>query len=609
MRIGNNTLIQRYYCSTIGTSIRNKVTGRIWPERSEQVKLLPERARYFISEILEPDKFSAIRGLKDASETRPMQTLFISDGIKVPISETFSNVKKLANGFKQIGIKANDKVALMGFPYERELLESFFALQAIGAVPVLINYLNPSQTITFQFACSDAKTLIVGRDSRLRTVANKLVLSSMLERVITIGDVEYKRPATPGSLSTKFNNLLLSSGLLNRLFYKYEDLIKSPEISENKIIINSEKNAPAVQLYTSGSSKRPKRMTYSHETLASHVETAVERSQAEKGKPYILSVPFYHLAGLLTLLTSIKNNSPLAITDIPRASEPDTIHAVVMCLVENKISRFSAVPKILEPVLEEALKKGYKLDSLSIIGSSGAPMTPKLINLVNEINKTRDKTLPPIVTINTYGSTECGPISCTTEPMTPETTDCLGLPFKNVEVKISEKDGQELLVRVKTFPPEISEGNFTEDGYFKTGDGVRIGENGLLYYTDRLAETLNVYGEKISPLTIQREVEKVPGIKEVHIFGIPKLEDKTDIVCAVVVPKDGYNLDKKNIWRALRGNIEPHLKSFIPTVIFIEPKGIPDTFLRGGGKTPRTVFKQVYGERAIKEYKEGEYKK
>ncbi|MDY0014418.1 MAG: class I adenylate-forming enzyme family protein [Rhodocyclaceae bacterium] len=62
---------------------------------------------------------------------------------------------------------------------------------------------------------------------------------------------------------------------------------------------------------------------------------------------------------------------------------------------------------------------------------------------------------------------------------------------------------------------------FTEDGWFRTGDIVRLGEDGDFYYQDRGADRLKVGGENVSALEIERLIASVPGVGEVAVVAKP----------------------------------------------------------------------------------------
>ncbi len=603
MRIEGNGALYQYFSSLIGTTIRNRVLGQVWEPGTNLADLYSMKT-HIKQGVLAQDKFSIFRSLTNIAKESPNKITFTDKYNTYTATEILSNIKKVCAGLKSLGIKAGDRVALMALPHERELFESFCAIQAIGAVPVLINFLNPPETIAYMFSRSGAKTLIVGRDSRLRTGANKLALGGLLENVITIGRTEYPARGavkTYSPILKKLSNNALAA--YNPTFFTYNALLNKPELSDEELVLNPDKNAPALELYTSGTEKKPKKMTYTYENVANQAERTSSRFPTTSKDVIFFPVPFYHLAGLIVLMEALYLKLPISLAEVPRASEPRTVNNAISTIIKDKTSVFPGVPRIIEPVLEEAIKRGLILENLRLIISGAAPLTPKLVQLVESLNEKRALTnIAPIELVNFYASTECGPISATATQPTLETLDTLGIPFNGVEVKISNDDSNELLVRPPHFPPELASDTLTFDGFFKTGDQVVIDNNSNLIYQDRLSDRLNVNGEKISPLIIQREVEEVPGIKETHVFGVPKPETGTDIVAAIVIPKDNISIEPSVVRKHLEKRLPPELKAFIPSVIFVKPEGIPLELIKGPGKVPRRLLRKFYGDEVIQEY-------
>lgn len=118
--------------------------------------------------------------------------------------------------------------------------------------------------------------------------------------------------------------------------------------------------------------------------------------------------------------------------------------------------------------------------------------------------------------------------------------------------------------------PEATAAAFREDGLFITGDRVRLGADGYLYFADRSKDMLKVGGENVAASEIERVIATVPGVAEVAVVGMkhPMLDEAP---AAFVIPQPGAGGDlEARIAAACASALapfkRPHAVRLVPTL-------------------------------------------
>jgi acyl-CoA synthetase (AMP-forming)/AMP-acid ligase II len=341
-------------------------------------------------------------------------------------------------------------------------------------------------------------------------------------------------------------------------FLRELSAVEAPELPAE------ETDAPAVLLFTSGTSGDPKVAVLRHDNLVSYILGTVEFMGADEDEAALVSVPPYHVAGIAGMLSGIYGGR--RIVQLP-AFDPDRWVEVADA---ERVSHAMVVPTMLSRILEVlAARPEVELPALRHLAYGGGRMPVPVI-------EEAVARLPHVSFVNAYGLTET---SSTISVLTPDdhrdavATDdpdvrrrlgSVGRPLPTVEVEVRDADGKplgpgeagEVWVRGDQVSGEyLGVGSVRDgDGWFPTKDGGWIDEDGYLFIEGRLDDVIVRGGENISPGEIEDVLLSHPSVADAAVCGVPDT-DWGEAVAAVVVPAPGAQIDVAELQAFVRDRL------------------------------------------------------
>ena len=464
-------------------------------------------------------------------ETRGDQTAIIwegdnpNDSKHVTYREMHTQVCKMANVYKNLGVSKGDRVVLY-MPMIPEAAYAMLACARIGAVhSVVFGGFSP-QSLKDRILDSDCQTLITadeglrgGQSVPLKANAEKALESCPnVHTVVTVRKTGADVPWQEG----------------RDVCYH-----KATEAADNNAMLKLwTQKIPYLYLYTSGSTGQPKGMV--HTTAGYMVYAAYSFTQIcfeyEPDDVYWCTADIGWITGHSYIVYGPLLNGATTVMFEGVPSYPD--YGRFWSIVEkHKVTQFYTAPTAIRALAKQGLEvvEPYDISSLKIIGTVGEPINEEAWHWYNDhIGKRKC----PIV--DTWWQTETGGIMISPIPNSFEGKPTFAtLPFVGVVPALMDENGIELegkatgnLVLCKSWPSQIRSvyGDHqrcidtyftTYPGYYFTGDSARRDADGYYWVTGRVDDVINVSGHRLGTAEIESALVLHPSVAEAAVVGYP----------------------------------------------------------------------------------------
>lgn len=288
---------------------------------------------------------------------------------------------------------------------------------------------------------------------------------------------------------------------------------------------------PLLQIYSSGTTGRPKGAVLSHANFSSAIAALLTDFAMRPGQDRFLQVtPLFHVGGALMALTCAAGCITLRL--LP---EFDPV-AAARCLSQEPVTHTLMVPAMLNWMMNSPGVDQLRFNHLRLFAYGAAPMPVPL--LARAIEHMRCGFLQG------YGLTETAGILTILSPADhvleggvlapPERLASAGREMLGTQVRVVGADGRALpdgeVGEVVAQGASISPGywNLPEataesqrDGWFRTGDLGRFDEQGYLTIVDRAKDMIIVGGENVYPREIELALAAHPDVTDSAVIGIP----------------------------------------------------------------------------------------
>ncbi|WP_235504593.1 AMP-binding protein [Nostocoides sp. Soil756] len=413
-------------------------------------------------------------------------------------AEVAALAKRQAARLDELGIGVGERVAIVSHNAAR-MLVAFFGVCGSGRVLVPVNFRLRPDEIRYIVEHSGSRVLLVDPE------VDEALSSVGAEHRFVLGDDEA---------------IFAAEGVEPRAW-------------------EPDENATATINYTSGTTARPKGVQITHRNIWTNALTFALHAGVTDRDVYLHTLPMFHANGW---------GMPFATTGlgVPQIVLRKVDGAEILRRVERHgVTFMCAAPAVVNAVLEAAQSWEGEIpgrDRVRIIVAGAPPPTKTVARVEAELGWEF---------IQIYGLTETSPLLTINrhraewDDLSPEERASrlvrAGAPALGVSLSLSPDN--EVLARSNVVlegywqQPEES-ARALEDGWFHTGDGGTIGDDGYLTISDRKKDVIITGGENVSSVEVEDVIFSHPAVTEVAVIGVPDEKWGETIKALVVVSSD-----------------------------------------------------------------------
>lgn len=452
--------------------------------------------------------------LHNSAEQYPDHIAVIDGERQWTYAQLNKTADELAAGLFQLGIRSGDKVVVQ-LPNIGELPQVIFALFRLGAVPVFA--LPAHRAFELESFCrqTQAKTYITvdrfgGFD--YRALARQLKNTTKLQHIIVIGEAD------------EFISFAHVSSAP----------ITMPDVAPSAIAL--------LQL-SGGTTSIPKLIPRTHDDYFYSVRASAEICQLSDNSVYLVVLPAVHNFPLSSPgMLGVWHAGGTVVMALNGA--PETAFALI---AEHRVTITSLVPPLALAWLSAVRQNQLDLSSLQMMQVGGAKLSAEVAKQILQAFPGRLQQVfgmaEGLVNYTRLGDPDDLVIHTQGRPISPAD-----------EIRIVDEDDRELprnqLGQLLTRGPYTIRGyfpcgddnldrqngrNFTPDGFYRTGDMVRLTDEGYLIVEGRCKDQINRGGEKISAEEVENHLLAHPAVHDVAMVGMadPYLGERN---CVFIIP-------------------------------------------------------------------------
>jgi len=425
---------------------------------------------------------------------QPRATALRFTGRTVTWADLQRRVAALAGALSRRGVGFGDRVMILMLN-RSEFVESVLATNMLGAIAVPLN-----------FRLTPAEIALLVDDCEARVIITEAVLAP-----VAIG-VRRIQPM--------LGIVIVAGGVSDDQVLDYDELIEEPGDTPSPVDIPND--SPALIMYTSGTTGRPKGAVLTHTNLTGQTMTGLYTNGADINSDVgFVGVPFFHIAGIGNLLTGMLLGVPTVIYPLG-AFDPGQLLDV---LAAEKVTGIFLVPAQWQAVCAEQQARPRDL-KLRIMSWGAAPAPDALLREMSA-------TFPGTQILAAFGQTEMSPVTCMLLGEDAiRKRGSVGKVIPTVAARVVDENMNDVPIgevgEIVYRAPTLMSGYWNNPaataeafagGWFHSGDLVRMDDDGYVWVVDRKKDMIISGGENIYCAEVENVLAGHPGIVEVAVIG------------------------------------------------------------------------------------------
>ena len=447
----------------------------------------------------------------------------------VTYGELAAEVHRLTTGLGTLGVRRGDRIAVMA-KNRIEYVALLFAVADLGAVTVPVNWRLGAGEVEYILRDSGA-TVVVAEPAFAVIIESASALLPDLRHKIGLDE------GLPGW--TPFAQMAMATPARHRSSVTPDDV--------------------AIQMYTSGTTGKPKGALLTHRNLTSLTSAwLLDMPLSPRSDRFLQVTPLYHVGAVLMVMSNVAVGSQLML--LPEFAPGPAAEA----LAERGVTKALFVPAMIRWLLADPGVSGQKFPDLGMIAYGAAPIPPQLLLDAFDVFDCDF--------VQGYGLTETSGVITTLRAEDHHRGDesrlaSAGRAVLCSRVRVVDEEDQE--VAPGTIGEIVAQGDNITPGYwnmadasadalrggwFHTGDVGWMDDEGYITIVDRLKDMILVGGENVYPSEAEHALDGHPAVVESAVIGIPH-DVWGEQLLALVVLDDGQSVTDRELIAHCRGQL------------------------------------------------------